>query len=151
MTWISFFTTSYQKHRRRQTDAGGDKRTQMHTNTQTSEHTHGHDERCQLLSAIRQCIFPSRSNISRLGEKYSLCFCSKWPCKCTSVENCVWAPLLFISCGVALTVVSIELFHRDVHQVLYLFFLRPGFDDLRCQSETRGVLNTFVHLAKTTP
>lgn len=33
----------------------------------------------------------------------------------------------------------------------YPFFLTPGFDDFRCQSETGWILHTFVHLAETTP
>ena len=51
--------------------------TRARIHTRTRAHIHRHDERCQLFSAMRQCIFSSRSNISHLGEKYPLCFFSK--------------------------------------------------------------------------
>lgn len=77
MTWISFFTTSYQKTKA-QTDrcrgrqaAWTNANTRAHTNARTDTHTYRHDEKFQLFSAMRQCILSSRSNISHLGEKHS--------------------------------------------------------------------------------
>ena len=152
--------TQAQTHR--QTDAEADKHTQRqavartHTHTHTHTDIHGHDERCQLFSAMRQCIFSSRSNISHLGEKYSLCFCSKRPCHVlVRTKTRMWAPAFYIMrCGSHCSIKKIGLIrYRDTrHEALaYLFLQTPGFDDLRRQSETWRVFDTFVHLAKTTP
>lgn len=83
----------WSRQRQWQTDKG------MSTCTDKWEsvHIHGHDERCQLFPAMRQCIVSSRSNISHLSEKYFLCSCSKWPCLtlvCT--KNCYQVPALYI-------------------------------------------------------
>lgn len=75
-----------------------DTRTQTQRQRQASTNTRTRWEVSAVLCGERQCIFSSRSTISHLGEKYSLCFCSKCGLVVRTI-NCNWAPLLFISCS----------------------------------------------------
>lgn len=124
------------KNRCRQTDAEAGHWTQMqthmdthrqviahtHTRTYTDTHIHGHNERFQLFSAIRQCIVSSQSNISYLGEKYSLCFYSKRPCLIlVRTKYCFWAPGFCIM-WLTLTVASELIMRAQRVGFSYLFF-----------------------------
>lgn len=110
MTWISFFTTSYQ----RQPDGHTDRQTQWKVSAVICPETKHHLFWVKHFSPTE--VFPL--------------LCSNRP-KLTS-----------------LTIRS-----KNVWEITfsYLFFKTPGFDNLRCQSETWRVFNALVHLTKTTP
>ena len=95
--------------------------TRTDTQAQTQIHTWWHDERCQLFSAMRQCIFSSRSNICHLGEKYSLCFCSKRPCSVVCAKNC--NPAFYIMWRGSHLGIKIIHYHDTEHQGVRTFSL----------------------------
>lgn len=102
---------------------------------QTDTETGRHNERSQLSSAVRQTT-ADKSDKSFLGQTFLAC---------RSIPSALFQA--------ARTHQSVTITSNNAWWItfFYLFFKTPGFDDLRCQSETWRVFNTLVHLTETPP